>query len=311
MTLRTSATSPSASRSGRRAMTLVELLVAILIASIFLVGIVGALSALLQGARDAERRSEAVRQARSALDQISEDLASASTAITSLAFLSGVDVPLATGDLIDNDGDGPVDEEAWDGTNTDGGPVVQNHVPVSQTDPTLVERPRQALINELGDGGVDEDPVFQHDRLTFVVDGSGELVSYRIGRYEGEENVLLRVTGLRPVAVERTDPGSFDDLPFTPIAVRVAPLAYDVLSFSVLCFDPNWIALGSPNPWKTSWNSVSAVGFRFPPTIYLAVTVYSGDIPLGRLPPGSPLPSVTLRTQVVLEGALTAYWSQF
>lgn len=294
----------------RRAMTLVELLVAILIASVFLVGIVGALTALLRGARDAERRSEAVRQARSALDALSEDLARTATAVAPLALLRGIDRPLAAGDLIDNDGDGAVDEEAWDGTNSDGGPVVQKHVAVSDTNPLLVERPRETLINELGDAGIDEDPVFQHDRLTFVDSTSGDLVHYRVTRCEGEDNVLVRLVATRPVPVSRFDPSDFDDV--TQFPVTIAPVAFDVLSFSVLYYDPNWIVTGSTNPWKTSWDSASvAAGFPFPPTVFVAVTVYAGDIPLDRLAPGSPLPSVTLRTQVVVETALADYGSQF
>jgi type II secretory pathway pseudopilin PulG len=275
-------------------MTFVEVLVAIVIASIFLVGIVGAISALLNAARDAERTSEGVRQAAHALGRLSEDAASVATAVTPIGRLLGIDGPLPTGDFIDNDQDGLIDEEVRDGTNTDGGPVVQIHVPVSQTNATLVERPRETAIAEVGDIGVDEDCAFQHDFIRFITtDG---IITYQVTTFDGEDNVLVR---------------DFVDL-VDPANNSQGPVAFDVLSFSALYYDPNWLINASPTPWATSWDSNAPTGpIAFPPRIQFVVTVFTGDNPLASLAPGAPLPSVTLETQVVLESAIAAYNSQF
>src|SRR5690606_4317914 len=105
---------PLRRRRGRIGMSFVEVLVAIAIASIFLVGVVGALSALLESASRAERFGEATRQSRLALDKISDDLAQTAILLPGLSRLVVVDGPLAFGDRFDNDADGLVDEEAFD-----------------------------------------------------------------------------------------------------------------------------------------------------------------------------------------------------
>jgi type II secretory pathway pseudopilin PulG len=283
-------------RWGRKAMSFVELMVALAVASIFLVGIVGALSALLHAASQAEREGEAVRQARLALDKISEDLTLVSPLLPPLAALFVTDNPLPTGDFIDNDGDGQVDEEDFDGRNDDGGPLIQKHAVIDATTfPTpTVERPRQALTDDLGDEGVDEDTVFQRDTLTFQT--LTRRIEYRVDAYDGRDNVLVReVTNITlPIPTSET-----------------SAVAYDVVSFNVLSFDPNWIVNGEVSPWEIVWSSLSPGGLLgLPPTVHISVAVYSGERPLAELPPGSPIPNIALETQATLEAALFAYLGQ-
>lgn len=282
-----------ARRAARGGMSFVEVLVAIAIASIFLVGIVGALSALLESASRAERIGEATRQARLALDKMSDDLAQASIVPPGVARLVGVDAPQPTGDRYDNDGDGLVDEEAFDGRNDDGGPVVQNHVVVGVAVVPVIERPRQTAIAEIGDTGVDEDTVFQLDRLAFTM--ATEEITYFVGTYDGRPNTLIR--SARNLAIGTTSE---------------APVAYDVISFNALYFDPNWLLNATGHPWATSWDSLNPPGLInlafFPPTIHLSVTVYAGDIPLAdALASGEPIFHATLQTQATIEAALPLY----
>jgi len=282
-------------RSNRRALTFVEVLIAIVIASIFLIGVVGALTAMLQAGQRAERVSDAVRQARHALERISRDLSS----VSDLPFnsLIGSDIPLAVGDLVDNDVDGGIDEEAYDGQNDDGGAFVSKHVVLgtSSLGTDITERPDQSTFPEPGDGGVDEDTVFQNDTLSIA--SLLYNVDYGLGTFEGRDNVLMRTgTILRPVR--------------RPID---APVAFDVLSFSLLYFDPNWQSNGLSSPWVTEWNSAaqSDGDLRYPPTILISITVYSGDIPLSEVAPGTPLQAVTLETLATLEGPLGQYVASF
>lgn len=283
-------------RAARAGMTLVELLVAIVIASIFLTGIVGAISALLDSAEKAERRGVAVRHARSALNQLSEDLAQAATAIAPIARFLGTDAPLATGDRFDNDFDLLVDEEQLDGRNDDFGPTVPKHVPLggSPSGP-LFERPREMAISEVGDEGVDEDTVFQNDSLLFTT--TEQQVSYAIETFDGQDNVLVRrVVDLAP--------------PFG--GDQIMPVAFDVLSFGLLYYDPNWLLTGSPDPWRTSWDNGAVSGpIFFPVTVFAAITVYAGDVPLAEFPPAQAFPTVTLETQMNLESVLADYHAQF
>lgn len=258
-------TRPRALKRARTGYTLVEILVALAIASAFLGGLYSAVIQILKQQNAAEARTEAVRNGRAASSMIGEELTNIiPTGVN--AFLQAVpDKSLGYGDRIDNDGDGKVDEETVNGKDDDGdAPFIGNaslaHFGKYQ------ERPARGMAIEPGVSGVDEDCVFGRDKLTFTAQMKAptpgiKAVSYYIGQYDGLSNVLLR-----DVAVV-----NIEGLPGT--VERTTPLAFGVLGFDVLCWDSN----GAPDKqaWLTEWNSVQhyAPELKLPASIYLRLTL--------------------------------------
>lgn len=288
-------------RNGRRrpgGWTLVEVLVALAVVSVFLVGVVTAFIQILRASDRSERTIEAYENARAAVETVALFVKAARIEpAMPYQYFIGINTPTLEGDRIDNDEDTRVDEEQPNGTDDDNDFDATNddrHAGVG----SVAERRLFVGQADLGDEHVDEDNVFHHDQLTFAifpdpnVPGSrNEITSFSIGTWEGEDHVLLhrvlRTTGT------------------VTSGVQVAPLAYNVLSFNVLYWDPN----ASTPYWVEAWDTVSSQtlpgpGIELPAAVYVSVTVYAGRIPLDQLAPGEPIEAVTASTVVDIEAVI-------
>jgi hypothetical protein len=231
--------------------------------------------------------------------------------------------PLAYGDNVDNDGDGVVDEELFNGIDDDSDwtPAHDRHVQVG----TYVERADFLARPDLGDDNVDEDCLFSADEISWVVPGSaGSLrITYRIDTFEGEKHVLVRASklGNAPEVVE--------------------PVVFDVVSLDILAWNANaFIDANGPFEtiipyWVESWDSVPLINnpdryvpgvnpprfpdgtviptiepFYLPPAVYLRVTVNAERVPLSEIPESDwpfgnrRLKTVSISTVVNLESAI-------
>ncbi len=298
-------------RSRRRGMSLVELLVAMAIAGVFLSGTAMAFVQIMRANDLARVRMEALANARHALDQLSRDLItatdSAPTGGTPLfSTLISSSTPIMTGNLIDDDRDGAVDESLFTGEDNDGDWVAardSRHVRLSDTNPAIVERKRLVGWSDPGDEMVLEDPRYVLSDLTFrfqpppaTSSAPFQKVEYGVKPFDGEANVLVR---------SLVDEG----LPVgDPVTSSTGPVAFNVLSFGVLCYDANASVVPFFSRWYNTWDATSRNPFwmKLPVSTYLTVTVYAGVIPLDKLPAGSRIETVTLTTMVNIEKMLAS-----
>jgi len=309
---------PPVSPGGRsRAITFVELLVALAISSVFLVSILFSFTQILKASDEAEAKVKANDQARAALLYISRDLSAVrrdtSTPVQSFVLENR---SFAYGNGIDDDFDGSVDEEAFDAADDDGDWDVVDHDRHGTVGASR-ERPDFLGIPDLGDAQVDEDTRFGNDRLILRIppdplgaDNRDDIVTYQLGSYEGQDHVLLRTLTTNP-----GQPGS---------TTVVEPLALNVMGLDILAWNSNddsSDAVGRHFPyWTSQWNAALNVfpfnkpfdapdgysPFEFPTSIYLAITVYSGRFEFDDLQwsPGQPIETLTLTTAVDLEVTL-------
>lgn len=288
-------------RNRTRAMTLLELLVAVAIALAFLGGVIAAFIQILRATNLAEVKLDAVNNARYALEMMAIDIKAAwIDPRQALQYFVGEDHPLSYGNGLDDDGDGNVDEELFNGRDDDytgpdwnfarddrhavAGGVYERHFAVSGPD--------------LGDGHVDEDCKFDRDRLIFRIfpdpnnpTSRDDLITFEVGTFEGEEHVLVRRIVHAASSPNRT--------------VEVEPFAFNVMSLHLLYWDPNRI----PPDWTTSWNSFDAPrfvqpGIELPVAVFLEVTVYADTRPIEQYKPGDPIQTITLQTVVNIEQVL-------
>lgn len=294
-----------------RAMTLLEILVAMLVMLLLMSSVATTFMAFLRVTNESKAQLTATANARVALDIFSRDVKSVISSPPGLTLFEGVNAinPLAGGETFgdgrDNDGDGDVDEEAPDGRDNDGdwSASTEAHATVPPG-LALAERDQYVTRPDLGDPGIDEDVYFQHDTLTFrrnAPSGSGlsrQQVTYRVDAFDGEENVLVRITTDTPVG------GGAD-------RVTSGPVAYDVVSFNCLYWNPN--ADTSGQYWLEEWDSSAPPAggpvhdFAVPAAVLVEVTVWSDPASMesyrldAELPPGSPVDVTVLRTMVNLE----------
>ena len=276
--------------------SLVEVLVALAVISIFLVGVFGAFIQILRASDRSERMIEAYQNARTAVETIAIYVKAARIQPGLTPHFLGINRPTSSGDRVDNDKDGRVDEELVNGRDDDGDWVAardDRHAQIGQ----LFERPRFVGVPDLGDGHVDEDCVFNFDQLAFTIfpdpgtAGSQiQVTSYSIGTWEGENNVLLQQ------AQRNFGPGG---------APEIAPLAYNVVSLNFLYWDAN---ISQPY-WVTQWNAASPTpqpgpGLELPAAVYILVTVYAGQKPLDQVGPTEPLETVSAGTVVDIESVI-------
>lgn len=227
------------------------------------------------------------------------------------------------GDGIDNDQDGgepslvpppgppwPYDDEILDGDFRDENAGLQSFVAATdrhaELEANLFERPEREGEFDLGDADVDEDVVFGRDQIEFLTfpivpisDFVSRLVSYRIGDFEDQTNVLIR----------RTETELIDGR----TVISEAPLAFKVLGLDLLYWDPN--AAPGRQYWVETWDSGQASSFRpprlpLPASVYVRVTLYADVMPfpvyLERVEnndTGRPIPvrTVTVDTVVNIE----------
>jgi len=278
--------------------TLVEMLVALAVGSAFLAGVMTAFIQILRASDRSERMTEAYQNARAAVEAIAVYVKAARIEPSqTYQFFQGVNVPTLSGDRIDNDGDGRIDEELVNGLDDDGDWVLQrddHHARMG----AAVERRNSVGRPDLGDGHVDEDCAFNHDRLSLAIfpdptiPGSrDELTSFALGLWEGENFVLLQST------IQDASQGS--------TVPQIDPLAFNVLSVNFLYWDPN----RAEPYWVTQWDAFSGLfpppGIELPAAVFIKVTVYSGRKPIEQVVASNePLETVSACTIVDIESVI-------
>jgi type II secretory pathway pseudopilin PulG len=298
-------------------MTLVELLTALAVASILVAAMGAAFLQVVRSSDEAEAQIRAANTARLAVDVVARDLAQITPNAPDVTYLLLVNRTLTYGDRIDNDGDGQIDEEVFDGIDNDIDWQFDRDDRHAQVGPFL-ERPTFVGIPDFGDARVDEDCLFSADEITFLLPtfqsptGLPQLVTYSLGSFDGENNVLLKT-------VE-------DDVGGTSPTITVEPVVFDVLSLDILAWDPNVNPLSiSPSTgyWVSEWDSDLRVAptyrpvnaplgvppFRLPSAFLVSVVVNADRLPLREQPDpetsGRPLKTVRATTIVNVQSTLT------
>ncbi len=281
----------------RQGVSLVELLVALAVASILILVIVATFAMIQRASNESRRLIEATANARAALETVSSDL----KALTgpSNARFKAQDNPLNYGDGFDNDGDDRTDEEKPDGLDNDGD-WSDLHVVTT----TFTERTQYWGKADFGDAGVDEDNLFNSDSLRFRINPPAnprypyddtnydyEDVQYSVHEYDGMPNVLVRSVVRMKSGVVATSSS--------------APLAYNVLSFNCLFWNPNVVA--SQQYWLEAWDSEGTLNgtvnprFLVPAVVLVELTVHADLKPLSSYTAGEPVETITMRTIVDVE----------
>lgn len=284
-------------------LTVVEMLVAVAIALVFIGAVVMAFVQILRATDQSQTRLEAMANARHAIDDMARELvrAQVGTGGKPAVFIGEME-NLTHGDYVDNDRDGRVDEEDLNGIDDDNDwtNADDNHAVLSLG---TYERVRFMGKPDFGDFKVDEDTKFTSAGLTFRSSdtSTGEVRRvryYLVDSGEGEMRTLMR----------ELIPDNPDESPTT------APVAYNVLSFGAMFWDQEGVfkkdAKISTPPydqyWRTTWNADEVTsGVQVPVSVCLAVTVFAGTPEqYAVLKPGQPIDTVTLYTVSNPEAAL-------
>ena len=284
----------------RFGVSMIEMLVALAVAGVFLAGVLEAFVSIIRASDMAETQLEAVANARTALERMSVDIKAARIdPRRPIQTFHGIHTDLSYGDGIDNDEDGRVDEEVHNGEDDDVDYQVMNDDLHESLGGGFIERPVLVNMADLGDRHVDEDCRFSADTLEFITfpdpNNPGyreQTISYEVTTFDGQPNVLVRRVTYNP-----HDPQN--------IRTEVDPIAFNVLSLSLLYWDPNRI----PMNWVTSWDSLYAPFFpdpqiELPVAVHISVTVYAGSAPFNEYKPGQRAETVTLETTVNIEQVL-------
>ncbi len=299
-----------------RAVTLVELLVALAVASIFLVSILFSFTQILRTSEKAEAAVRANNSARSALLYVTRDLAAIrkDTSTPVQTFLLQ-DRTFAYGDGIDNDGDGIVDEEVYDGIDNDGDWQLADdrHAAIG----TYRDRPDFVGFPDLGDAHVDEDCRFGNDRLVIRIppdplggDTRNELITYELGTFENQDHVLMRTVVTNPGGLNSTtvsEPLAFGVLGLDVLAWNVNDDSYDGSGRHIPYWTASWDASQEVFPFNKPFGAPDGYApFEFPAAVRVVVTVYSGRFDLTSIgwAPGAAVETLSLGTTVGLEVTL-------
>ena len=135
---------------------MLELLVAMAVIAAFLSGVIAAFIQILKASERAEATVDAVNNARAALETMANDIKSASIDPSQIPqHFFGIDARLGSGDGIDNDRDGLIDEEIFNGLDDDGDWSLadDNHAIING----FIERSAFVGVPDLGDFRVDEE----------------------------------------------------------------------------------------------------------------------------------------------------------
>lgn len=271
-----------------------EILVALAVTSLLAASVVGVFVTILNVSEDSQARLRALANARAAAETLSREIKSIVTA-PGPVLVRGTNDPLDHGNAIDDDSDGRTDEEQPNGDDEDGD-WADRHAQAG----SFSERPNRVGTPDLGDVGVDEDCLFQNDSLAFRIalpdtGGGGpsyETILYEVREFEGVPHVLVRTT------TQTLTGGGVES--------ASAPLAYDVLSFNCLYWNPN--AAPAEQNWETEWDSAAPPGpmslFRAPAAVVFELVVYAGRAPIEDYEEGRPAQTVTLRSAVNVESVI-------
>ncbi|MBN1865682.1 prepilin-type N-terminal cleavage/methylation domain-containing protein [Candidatus Sumerlaeota bacterium] len=275
--------------------SLLELLVAMLVAVIILSAVVASFISILRTSQESQVLLNSAANARAALRTLSDELKQVTNDIGVAEFI-GENGPLPDGDGLDNDGDGSVDEE-WPNAFDDDGdwdPAAILHA----TAIARVERPDWVDRPDWGDSGVDEDNRFNRDRLSMRLVPLSETdyayrdVLYEIAAFEDENRVFMRSETRYNAAGAAFETSH-------------SPLAYQVLSFNALYWDPN--AMPGTQYWVESWYSGSykpLPGFFVPGSVLVELVVYADTKPIESYEDGDPVQTLRLPTIVDVEGVI-------
>lgn len=291
---------PRLYRNRLRGLTLVEILVAVAVSMAFLSGVLMAFMQIIKTSDKSKARLQAVNNARSALELMTIDIKAARISRSALfQVFKGTNNTLAFGNGYDEDRDGRVDEETFDGLDNDNDWNAANddrHLSVSGN----YDRAQFRGLPDLGDGHVDEDTLFSRDSLSFRIfpdpanpQSRDDLVSYEvvddIAAY-GEPNVLVR-TITRNVSSG------------TPVQ-EASPIAFNILSLDILYWNPN---TATPT-WTTEWDAAiflpMSTNIPLPISVYVSVTVNAGTKDIKDYRPGDKTETITLHTLVNIEQVL-------
>ncbi|CAN5371496.1 hypothetical protein BH09SUM1_BH09SUM1_02000 [soil metagenome] len=293
-----------------------ELLVALAVAMVLIAAVAAAFVKIIRSSDEARAMTRANTSARLAVDEIARDLRMLQLdADAPYQQMVLTDAPQTYGDRIDFDKDGATDEEQPDGRDDDGDWTVADDRHIMT--PAGAERRYYVNIPDLGDAHVDEDVVFSKDEITFIIPAGlyvagapRQRVTYRIGSFDGEDNVLLRVhVDNPPVGAGGTE--------------VVEPIVFDVLSLDILAWNSNSDANGPGGVpgrpyWETTWDATTKVlplapyhapsgvpPFKLPTAFSISVTVNAERRPLSVIPDFAtstrPLRTKTINTVVTVE----------
>ncbi|MCX7717950.1 MAG: prepilin-type N-terminal cleavage/methylation domain-containing protein [Candidatus Sumerlaeaceae bacterium] len=292
---------------GARGLTLLELVIALAILLLFIGAALLSVFHIIRTGEVAQAKLDAMSNARHALETMSLEIKQVRFGPLGATPQNLFEVStnaFPNGNYKDDDGDGAVDEEWLDGLSQGGWtPADNRHARLDNPagggppSPPRYERQRFLTTPDLGDGVVDVDARFNSATMRFRTfpnafnpsPGNRE-VRFLRGTYDGEPNVLLRVV--------TEDAGGPNERTTT------SPIAFGVLSFSALCWDPNTVDRG----WRLFWNAAAypATDVEIPPSVFLEVTCYAGVKPLSSLQPGEPIDTVRLQTVVDIESVLAS-----
>ncbi len=284
----------------KKAMTLVEILVAIAISLAFLSGVLMAFTQILKTSDLSKARLQAVNNARSAVEIMAMDIKQARIDYKALnqTFL-GTDENLPYGNGLDDDRDGEIDEEFFDGQDGDSDWNTARD-DKHQNAGSYFERSKQRNMADLGDFRVDEDCKFSRDTITFRIfpdpanpSSRDDLITYEVVddiASFGEPNVLIRRI------TRNYSTGS--------PTVEVAPVAFNILSLDLLYWDPNslWPY------WVSTWNASTILPYTnkipLPISVYIAITTYAGTDDIKKIKAGDKIDTISLHTIVNIEQIL-------
>lgn len=283
--------------------TFLEMMAALAVALIFMAALYTSFISMLRRGNEMEAELNALRNGRMGTFMIMCDLKNIDDHNGSFqTTLIGIDAagPFA-GDARDNDGDGAVDEEFFDGLDDDGDYVVgvdDRHTTISAASPSgfvnIHDRfqfteaaPYAANFTgsnaDLGDVHVDEDVRFGRDTISFTVipdnadpDLISQTITYSIGTWDSKPYTLIREV--------RSD---YNTSPSTTIQ---APMAFNCLSLHLLYWNPN--AENDPGfdradrqYWQLDWDSTNSATFNapqlpLPASVFIYLTVYADPRPI-------------------------------
>lgn len=303
-------------RSGRRGVSLTEVLVAVTISLVFMTSVLAAYIQISRAASRSEARIQAHTRARNAVDMLQRDLRFLRTDPT-LAFDEQVfvltDGVLPQGDRIDNDGDGSVDEDLINGFDGDGDWQIADDRHAALTGSG--DRRDFVGVADLGDGKVDEDFPFGRDRLTFRLPADPGMgteayeISWFVDTFDGRNDVLVREVTRYPgtvLAQTQREPIIFDVLGFDVLAWNansdvVAP-GGALRPYWVDSFDAQAVAASTATPYNAP---PGIAPFVLPAAVRVQVTTSAEPVGLedsGKWPLGSePLETATLASVVTIE----------
>ena len=303
----------------RTAFTLLELLVALAIAMTFLGALYTSLIGMLTALDEAAARMEALRNGRAALQTLSNEIKMIGRSGSEFLVV-GLNRTAAFGNGINEDEDDETDEEVLDGRDDDAltpdwsAPADELHAQIGTIDPVFERYAYTTLggfgalfgaeADDHGDLHVDEDVRFGLDSIVFRIPPTSPIegfllrrITYTIGSFDGERHVLIRQS--------RTE---FTDRP--PVETT-APIAFGVLGFDVLYWDPN----ADPDPgvprddrpgYVESWDSTEVDGFDspmlpLPASILVRVTLHADRTGIEGYNDGDVVRTIHLQTVINIE----------